>query len=281
MREYFSHDYNARNDKKLIRLNMKHGLSGIGAYWCIVEMLYEEGGYLATSEYERIAFELRTENDLIKNVIKSFDLFIIENDIFHSETALDRINKRNEKSQKARESVEKRWNKYERNTDVKQPQNDGNTIKVNKSKLKESKLKEKELSLFNEFRELYQGSKRGNETEFKDFQKHKDYKTILPTLKTIIDNQINSRANKKTLNEFVPEWKNLKTWLNNRCWEEETVSTQSAISGKKEKTKWKDCTHRWKWSGAVAKEGLKEDYEKDVRFYKGSGLEIELTLLNR
>ena len=38
--EYFSHDYKARHDDKLIRVFMRHGLSGIGAYWCIIEMLY-------------------------------------------------------------------------------------------------------------------------------------------------------------------------------------------------------------------------------------------------
>jgi len=54
MKEYFSHDYNARNDTKLVKVFMKYQLKGIGAYWCIIEMLYEEGGYLLRSEYERI-----------------------------------------------------------------------------------------------------------------------------------------------------------------------------------------------------------------------------------
>ena len=43
---YFQHDYNARNDPKIIKLMRVHGLAGVGAYWCIVEQLYQNGGKL-------------------------------------------------------------------------------------------------------------------------------------------------------------------------------------------------------------------------------------------
>ena len=71
---YFRHDCNARTDRKLINLSMKHGMQGIGIYWCVVEMLYEEGGYLPL-EYERISFELRTDTKVIQDVIQGFELF--------------------------------------------------------------------------------------------------------------------------------------------------------------------------------------------------------------
>ena len=57
MNEYFSHDYNSRRDRKMIALSMKHNLEGIGAYWCILEMLYEEAGYMPIEDYERIKDE--------------------------------------------------------------------------------------------------------------------------------------------------------------------------------------------------------------------------------
>ena len=136
MKEYFSHDYNARNDTKLVKLFMKYKLEGIGAYWCIIEMLYEEGGYLLRTEYDRIAFELRTDLELIKNVIENFDLFEKDKNKFWSITAIDRLNKRISKSTKARESVQKRWDKYERNTNVILEQNNSNTSKVKESKNK-------------------------------------------------------------------------------------------------------------------------------------------------
>lgn len=139
MKEYFSHDFNARNDTKLTKVFMKHGVSGIGIYWCIIEMLYEESGYLDISEYERIAFELRVNIETIKSIIENFNLFENDGEKFWSNSAISRIKQRMEKSQKARESVMKRWEKYERNTDVKGTKNDSNTSKVKKSKVKENK----------------------------------------------------------------------------------------------------------------------------------------------
>ena len=157
MKEYFSHDYNSRNDTKIVKLFMKFGLKGIGAYWCIIEMLYEEDGYLLRSEYERISFELRTDIEFIKSIIEEFNLFEKDNKKFWSETAINRLNKRMEKSNKARESVQKRWNKYNGNTNVLEKKNDSNTSKVKESKVKESK----NIPTYSEF-EQYALSKKNN-----------------------------------------------------------------------------------------------------------------------
>jgi hypothetical protein len=43
--------------------------------------------------------------------------------------------------------------------------------------------------------------------------------------------QIEVRKLKKQRNEFVPEWKYLQTWINQRCWEDEEITNES----KKEK----------------------------------------------
>jgi len=72
---YFSHDYHARTDGKLIKVMMKQGISGIGIYWCLIEMLYENEGSISINEYERIAFELRTNIESITSVIHDFALF--------------------------------------------------------------------------------------------------------------------------------------------------------------------------------------------------------------
>lgn len=118
---------------------MKHGMAGLGAFWCIVEMLYEEDGILPT-EYDRIAFELRADNDLIKSVIHDFDLFIINGETFYSESVNERLKIRTDKSDQARENVLKRWDKYKRNTGVKRAKQVSNTIKVKESKEKDSNI---------------------------------------------------------------------------------------------------------------------------------------------
>lgn len=91
---YFSHDFNARNDPKLQRLLMKHGLAGIGLYWCLIEMIYEQGG-----EIERdtgsIAFSLHCDEKLIDSVIDDFELFGQEEQYVFSRS----VNRRNRKSE--------------------------------------------------------------------------------------------------------------------------------------------------------------------------------------
>ena len=74
---------------------------------------------------------------------------------------------------------------------------------------------------FENFRTKYLGTKRGHETEFKDFKKHSDWKEINPTLENILIKQIEAKNKEKEITGFTPAWKNLKTWLNQRCWEDE------------------------------------------------------------
>ena len=38
---------------------------------------------------------------------------------------------------------------------------------------------------------------------------------------TAVEQQKEARNIKSSKGNFVPEWKNLKTWINQRCWEEE------------------------------------------------------------
>jgi hypothetical protein len=78
--------------------------------------------------------------------------------------------------------------------------------------------------IYNSFRKLFEGTKKGNETEFENFKKkHKDWKEVLPLLEPAVKKEIEWRKQKR---DFTPQWKNLSTWINQRCWEQEfeTVS---------------------------------------------------------
>ena len=137
---YFTHDCNARNDRKIVSLRMKYGVEGVGIFWCLVEMLYEEGGFLMLSECDRIAFELQSQCDKILSVIRDFELFENDEKSFWSNSAIERIKIRDSKSDKARKSALKRWD----NANAMRSQCEGNAKKENKSKVKEKKRKEKE-----------------------------------------------------------------------------------------------------------------------------------------
>lgn len=74
---------------------------------------------------------------------------------------------------------------------------------------------------FEEFRKAYPGTKRGNLTEFLNFKKkHKDSLEVLDFLSPLLSDIKIARASLRNKNEFVPPWKNLQTWINQRCWED-------------------------------------------------------------
>jgi len=136
---YFSHDYDARNDEKIIDLMAEMGWEGYGLFWGIIELLYQNDGIMRT-QYKRIAYALQTNEESIKSVVESFDLFIIVDDEFWSESVIIRIKERNAKSTKARESALIRWS----NANAKRTQSDSNAIK--ESKVKDSKEKESKIN---------------------------------------------------------------------------------------------------------------------------------------
>ena len=159
---YFSHDYNARNDEKIKRLLRTHGLLGYGLFWSIVEELYNNTNVLRT-DYDGIAFEMRTTPELVKSVINDFNLFVIDGEFFGSRSIEERLNERLNKSARAKESVNKRWEKYrvqkESNTNVLQTKNDSNTIKERKGKESKEKdintRKNEFCDTLKSFKELY------------------------------------------------------------------------------------------------------------------------------
>lgn len=165
---YFSHDFNARNDLKLKKVNMQLGLQGIGLYWCIVECLYENEGYLSLDDdIELLAYELRTDKDLIINLIENFDLFKKNKNKFYSPSVLDRLQKITDKANKNRENVLKRWEKVKNSSDnesntneiPKEYENDTTVLQTNyyikENKKKENKIKENILLTTTEDNNIY------------------------------------------------------------------------------------------------------------------------------
>lgn len=130
---YFSHDFSARNDTKLQQIIRKKGMAGVGLFWCLVELLYEENGKLFFKNIEDIAFALRVKSKEIKDLVENFEVFQKSDECFWSESVLARLEQRNEKSEKAKNSVNKRWSKertqYDRIENVKDEKYESNTIK--------------------------------------------------------------------------------------------------------------------------------------------------------
>lgn len=143
-RNYFSHDYNSRSDEKIVKLLKKHGLEGYGAFWGIVECLYNNDNMMAL-DYDSIAYELHTtDNEIIESIINDFGLFITKDGTFGSATIEKRLAEMKEVSQRQRDRVLKRWRK-----DTTVSENDTTVTKkdtINKYINKEIKKEEKKSS---------------------------------------------------------------------------------------------------------------------------------------
>ena len=83
---------------------MEIGPVGDGIYWCLVEMLYEENGYLPLSDCYLIAKALNTTEELVTKVVKNAKLFLVKDEKFYSESLLSRLKKITTKIKKARTS---------------------------------------------------------------------------------------------------------------------------------------------------------------------------------
>ena len=125
---YFSHDYNARNDEKIKKLIRIHGWVGYGLFWAIIEELYNNANALQ-SDYEGIAYELRTNKDCIHSILNDFDLFVHDGNNFGSLSVQRRLDEKDLKSKKASISARKRWNKCERNANAMQSDEGRNALK--------------------------------------------------------------------------------------------------------------------------------------------------------
>lgn len=159
MRSYFSHDSNARNSDKLMKVRMKLGAEGYGIFFMLIERLREEEGYKSTIDYNTLAFDLRVEPEKVKQVVENYDLFKFTEDgkYFYSDSFNERMEtmdaKRKKRAEAGKKGAEKRWKNRQNDSNAiampKQSQCDtngelmafdGNKIKLNKIKLNKTKL---------------------------------------------------------------------------------------------------------------------------------------------
>ena len=95
---YLTHDIGARNDPKLIEVQMEMRGQGLAIWWCLIEMLWENDGYLPMN-FKSIAFSLRWATpEEVQRVVCDFGLFENDGEKFWSHSALERITHKQEVS---------------------------------------------------------------------------------------------------------------------------------------------------------------------------------------
>lgn len=139
---FFSHDLGARNDPKLQDVLMTLGCTGIGVFWCIIEQLYEQDGYLPLTSCKTIAFALHVESKVVESVVNDFDLFDNDNEKFWSNSVISRLGKRADIAEKRKKAAASSWEsrrQKQMQSNCNANDMDCNAIKVKESKVKDSK----------------------------------------------------------------------------------------------------------------------------------------------
>jgi len=146
---YFSHDYTARSDIKIKKLIATQGMLGYGIYWSLVEDLYHNNNKLENNP-ALLAYDYRCSIELIESVINDFDLFIVLDGYISSNSIQKRLDERNDKVTKAKQSASKRWEKKAENAEKVETQceSDANAMRTqcDGNAIKESKGKENKVN---------------------------------------------------------------------------------------------------------------------------------------
>lgn len=107
---YFSHDFDAFGDPKIQSVVARFGVAGYGAFWYIVERLYQNDGILPLSQVDAIAYALHLECKCIASIIQEFNLFENDGKNFWSNSVNERVERMKRVSESRRRSSLTRWN---------------------------------------------------------------------------------------------------------------------------------------------------------------------------
>ena len=109
--EWFRHDYNAHDDIKQKRLLKKSGLSALGLYWYLVELLYQNNGHMSDSDL-RLEAEL-VDGEQFLDPIREFGLLTFENGEWLCKRVTEELSYKDEmkrkKSEAGKRGMASRW----------------------------------------------------------------------------------------------------------------------------------------------------------------------------
>jgi hypothetical protein len=106
---YFSHDYNAANDVKVLFLRQQLGMEGYGIFWYLVEQLANAGGRLPLNLTPVLAMQMHTSEAKVNVVITGFELFTIEEGYFSSVRLDNHLQLRDRLSENGKNGAKLRW----------------------------------------------------------------------------------------------------------------------------------------------------------------------------
>ena len=140
-KRYFPHDFDAFSDPKIQNIMVDFGVAGYGAFWFIVEQLYQNDGVLPMSQHKAIAFALHLDCKDVASIIQNYNLFENDGENFWSKSVNERVERMKKVSESRRTSAASRWSSSNSSKcDANAEQKHGN-ININ---IKENIIKEGE-----------------------------------------------------------------------------------------------------------------------------------------
>jgi hypothetical protein len=106
---YFTHDYNAANDTKILFLRQQLGMEGYGIFWFIVEQLAQSGGFLPIKITPVLSMQMQVTEAKVRSVISDYELFDIVDENFYSERLNKHLQIRKQLSESGKKGAKNRW----------------------------------------------------------------------------------------------------------------------------------------------------------------------------
>jgi len=210
---YFSHDYNAANDTKVLFLRHQLGMEGYGIYWYLIEQLANAGGKLPLELIPVLAMQMHCTDVKVNGVLMNFGLFSIESGEFWSERLQNHLELRQKLSESGKTGANNRWGN-------RVAIGEGNAKESKEKEIKEKEIKIKEINIDFDFFWDYYDKRVGEKSKIKkkwdnltDEEREKAFKFIESYKIVQPDKQFR---------------KNPETFLNNKSWNDEIIKPTSS-----------------------------------------------------
>jgi len=116
---YIPHDFNARNDLKIIKLRAKFGLEGYAIFWILLEHMAERSTVdlpLIEEDMEALAFTMNVEHSKLLSIVNyciQIGLFVSDDECFTSLRLQSHINQLTQLRESRSRGGRLRWQKQE------------------------------------------------------------------------------------------------------------------------------------------------------------------------
>lgn len=110
---WFTHDFAASEDPKMLFLRQALGIEGVGIFWFLIEKLAQNNGKLPLKIIPLLSSQMMVTEPKVIAVIHNFELFEIVEETFFSQRLLLTLESKEQMSAGGKAGALKRWGNKE------------------------------------------------------------------------------------------------------------------------------------------------------------------------